>query len=132
LIKITLTTSSGFVFLELVAGSHEQDIKINIYREEVEPVKFPKDAANWEALTKGVSANRLQSGSIPGPPTWNLAGRASRGASPHPVAIPEPEVVIPEVEQFSIFWLSVEEEVLLSAPTPGGEVYLKLDQIGSN
>ena len=48
------------------------------------------------------------------------------------MAIPEPEVVIPEVEQFSIFWLSVEEEVLLSAPTPGGEVYLKLDQIGSN
>jgi len=74
--------------------------------------------------TKGVSANRLQSGSIPGPPTWNLAGRASRGASPHPVAIPEPDVVIPEVELFSIFWLSVEEEVLLSAPTPGGEVYL--------
>ena len=36
----------GFAFLELVAGSHEQDIKINIYREEVEPVKFPKDAAN--------------------------------------------------------------------------------------
>ena len=45
------------------------------------------------------------------------------------MAIPEPEVVIPEVELFSIFWLSVEEEVLLSAPTPGGEVYLKLDQI---
>ena len=46
--------------------------------------------------------------------------------SPHPA-----EVVIPEVELFSIFWLSVEEEVLLSAPTPGGEVYLKLDQIRS-
>ena len=48
------------------------------------------------------------------------------------MAIPEPEVVIPEVELFSIFWLSVEEEVLLSAPTPGGEVYLKFDQIESN
>ena len=90
----------------------------------MEPAKFPKEAANWEALTKGVSAIRLQS-SVMG--TWNLAGLASRGAS-FPVAKQEPEVVIePEVAvELSIFWLSVEEEVLPSAPNPGGEVYLKM------
>ena len=34
----------------------------------------------------------------------------------------EPEVAV----ELSIFWLSVEEEVLPSAPNPGGEVYLKM------
>ena len=54
--------------------------------------------------------------------TWNLAGRASRGAPGSPSAAPLPP--IPEVVvEHSIFWLSVEEEVLSVAP--GGEVYLK-------
>ena len=54
--------------------------------------------------------------------TWNLAGRASRGAPGSPPSAPLPP--IPEVVvEHSIFWLSVEEEVLSVAP--GGEVYLK-------
>ena len=53
--------------------------------------------------------------------TWNLAGRASRGGPPSP-PLPLPAIPEPVVEH-SIFWLSVEEEVL-STP-PGGEVYLK-------